>query len=1021
MTDNEQDNIRGDSPSDIERLRNMLMQAQKQNTLNIQREAMTAVFCKCFAAVRAQKPLYLMFSGCSIDDAYWEQVRQTADAVMKLLPESAFTDEDGFTVTAIEPDTAGLYAPADVADGAAAVPPDDAPPLALYYAERVLGAEPQEKAEALLAAVNPEKPDMEPYENIYALCYYGQDEQIEEDPERFWHYWRMVATRRGEQIYGSLNSILKYLPKPALLYLRQKQEEQKANAAEKQARQKREKQAEEGRELLIELQNRTADIQSSAARIIALTEQPDAEDQEIASLLEEAEAAQQEITALSERLEALGEAAEESAQQAAPLLETVTQCMVEAKAAAEKPRVKEDTVTAVNRRLQTIAEEFASGKQLSPERIKEIRKTVSAQIELLSHENGPEPERLCRFAAHIQMQAENAERQANAPKQQEKASVPEQAQQPPMQQQAPPKPQPIQQAPPQRTVRLGVPQVQQAPPQIAPAEDTARKQAEQAANNAVMHYQEMRRLCGQANALDTELTAILRSIRTEPNSARSGAYRDRAKMLFGQTIGAWNQTAAASEQAATAAKDALRLTHPDHIRNQLQMMITEAQNLSGQAMQRIRQLNAAQTQNTPESKISGLMASAQKAYQAAHKLYLEYVQPAMMTAQRAEKEAQADGTPAAAMAQLLVVQRTYEQVLQMPDLLRGYEDRIIACTDAAMQTAPQVAREAEEIKRHVQTDRKNADSVVAMLRDMIGRLNAMAQLTAPTQLIGGGAVPTLPPKRDELCTLLAQILPMIEEANKAAILRTEGEIKRKMPAYPVTEGLCEGTMLGHKYMKYAKATHEVNINGTFWENYPQRFLSDSELGTKQHETAAQAKYNGTLCFVRMCLMHWTWDVSSEALRVNYGDASAALFCRTDTTDAFYCMMWAIAVFYQDDPALVKKLRSLPLFHKYFTQNCAAAFFGGKLGAERSNMCIFFALLHAGCMLQMHMIYPLLRLRSGKELPLLQHAKELSSALRLKTILDDTLYYGILQNGLNMNNYRLIRIWLFLDKLLEDEC
>lgn len=1017
MTDNEQETIRGESPSDIERLRNMLMQAQKQNTLNLQREAMTAVFCKCFAAVRRQKPLYLLFSDCSADDAYWEQVRQTADAVMKLLPESAFTDDTGFTVTAVAPDAGGQYAPEDVADGAAAVPPDHAPPLAVYYAERVLGAEPQEKADALLAAVHPEKPDMEPYENIYALYYYGQDAQIAEEPERFWHYWRTVATRRGEQIYGSLNSILKYLPKPALLFLRQKQEEQKANAAEKQAREKRERQTAEGRELLIQMQNRTADIQSQAERIIALTEQPDAEDAEIAALLESAENAQKEISELFERLEAIGEPAEESAQQAAPLLESVAQSMVEAKAAAEKPRVKEDTVTAVNRRLQAVAEEFAAGTPLSPERIKEIRETVAAQIALLSQESGTEPERLCRFASHILLQADNAEKQANAPKQTTENPPAPNAAQPMPQPESQQTPTPAQQ---QRTVRLGVPQVQQAPPQITPAADAARKQAEQAVNTAIAQYQEMRRHCTQANQLDTELTAILRSIRTEPNTARSGSLRERAKALFTQTIGAWNQTAAASEQAAGKAQSALLLGQPDNIRNQLQMMMTEARNLSGQAMQRIRQLNTAQTQNTPESKTAGLMASAQKAYQAAHKLYLEYVQPALMTAQRAEKDVQADGTPAAAMAQLLVIQRTYEQSLQMPELLRGYEERIVACTDAAMQTAPQVAREAEEIKRHVQTDRKNAESVVAMLSDLIGRLNAMAQLTAPTQLIGGGAVPNLPPKRDELCTLLAQMLPMIEESNRAAVLDAGGESKRKLPAYPLTEGLCEGTMLGHKYMKYAKATHEVNINGSFWEKYPQRFLSDSEMGTKQFETAAQAKYHGTLSFVRMCLMHWTWDVSSEALRVNYGDASAALFCRTDTTDAFYAMLWAIAVFYQDDPDLVKKMRSLPLFHKYFTQNCAAAFFGGKLGTERSNMCIFFALLHAGCMLQMHMIYPLMRLRSGKEMPLLQHARQLCSELRLKTILDDALYYGILQNGLNMNNYRLIRIWLYLDKLLEED-
>lgn len=1016
MIDKELEQTGGDQPSDIERLRNLLMQAQ-QDSFTPARECLAALFDRCFAAIRAQKPLYLLFSGAAVNSAYWEQAQQTADQIMKVLPETAFTGETGFRIRVIAPDSAGLYAPEDVADGSDEETPAEYSPLAGYYAGLVLGDTPEEHAEALLAAVQNRKPDMEPYQNIYALYYCGQEEQIAQDSERFWQYWRIIATRRGEQIYGPLNAILKDLPKPALLFLRQKQEEQKQRAAEKQAEQKREKCAEEGCTLLAKIQKHCADIQSraeTAARIAA--DEPDT----ALELLSEAEAAYADAMTAQEAISALGEPAADSAEQAAALLETAMAQLTEAKTAAAARKKKENRLETIAGVLQTMAEDFSASPIITIEEIEKQRDTVTEQLDLLSQETGAEAERLCRLAAHLLRQLDLAKKKRSEPHiQQEPPQKPVRLGIPQTQQTA----QPVQASPVQQTVPVQqVKQVVHTPSAQQPAEQAAQKQAEQAVSAAIIRYREAQNACSQANGLDQELTAILRSMRSEVNAARSGAYRDRANLLMSHTVSAWNKSAAAAEEAAATAEHALQYPHAAHIQKQLQMMATEARNLSAQSGQRVRQIAALKTAPAPENKSATLMANAHAAYQAGHRLYLEQVQSALMTAHNAEKEAKEDGTPAAAMAQLLIVQRAYGQIVQIPEILRSYEERIQADTDAAMQNTPQVAREAETLRRGVQTDRKNTESVVSTVAEAVRRLTDMTQMSAQVQGGGNAPVPALPPSRDEMCSLLADMLPMLADACKKAMQKADPEwaAKKKLPPYPDLTGLSEGTLPGQKHLKHMQNTHEINVNGSFWEKYLQRFLSDQEIGTRQAESPAVAKYCGTLQFVHSQLLHWLWDIKAETLRINYGDSSAAMFCSANTDDAFYAMLWALAVFYQDDAALMEQLRTLPLYHKYFTQGCAAAFFGGKQGAERSKLCIFFALLHTGCILQLPLLCELLRMRSGFDEPHLRYARQLCRMLHCHEILDDVLYYGILQNGLDVNSYRLIRIWLYMDKLLQNE-
>ena len=815
---------------------------------------------------------------------------------------------------------------------------------------------------------------------------------------------------RGEQIYGPLNTILKDLPKSALLFLRQKQEEQKQRAAEKQAEQKREKCAAEGRELLTEIRKQCAEIQS---RIAEAQQRAEENADAAAEILEAAEQAYQAAQTAQESLAALGEPAADSADQAAPLLETAMAQITEARTAAAARKKKEYRIESIADNLQAMAEAFAATPMISLEEIGQKREAVKEQLEHLSQESGAEAERLCRLAAHLLKQLDIAEKQRREP--------------------------PVQQAPPQKPVRLGIPQAQQTAqpvqtppvqqvkqtvktPPAQPAERAAQKQAEQAVSAAIVRYREAQNACSQANGLDQELTAILRSMRSEGNAARSGAYRERANLLMSHTVTAWNNSAAAAEQAASTAEHALQYPHAAHICKQLQTMVTEARNLAAQSGQRVRQIAALKTAPAPENKSAALMANAHAAYQAGHRLYLEQVQSALMTAHNAEKEAKEDGTPAAAMAQLLIVQRAYGQIVQIPDILRSYEERIQADTDTAMQNTPSVAREAETLRRGVQTDRKNTENVVNTVAQTVRRLTDMTQMSAQIHSGGNAPVPALPPTREEMCSLLADMLPLLAESCKKAMQQADPEwaAKKKLPAYPDLTGLAEGSLPGQKHLKATKNTHEINVNGSFWEKYLQRFLSDQEIGSRQAESPALAKYGGTLQFVHSQLLHWLWDIKAETLRINYGDSSAAMFCSANTDDAFYALLWALAVFYQDDAALMAELRALPLYHKYFTQGCASAFFGGRQGAERSKLCIFFALLHTGCILQLPLLCELLRMRSGFDEPHLRYARQLCRMLHCHEVVDDVLYYGILQNGLDVNSYRLIRIWLYMDKLLQNE-
>ncbi|MBR5372502.1 MAG: hypothetical protein IK130_09840 [Oscillospiraceae bacterium] len=1015
--------------SEIERLRNMLMQAQEQNTLQLRREALESLFCRCFAAIRAQKPLYLLFS--ELENGL-EQTRDAAEQMLAVLPRSAFTGADGFTLKAITPDTAGFYPQEDLADGSK--PTGETSLLAAYYAGRVLGEPAEEQADALLDAVQIPAPDMEPYETIFALYYYGQEPHITEEPQKFWQYWRIVATRRGEQIYGALNAILKHLPRPALLYLRQKQEEQKAAAAEKQAQKEREDTAEQGKALLREMESRAEEIRNCAEKLQEAAEDRSIEAEEAEGILQAAEQAFSDISDSRERLLALGEPAADSAEASAEIVKHAEEAVAKAGEALESLRYQPTVLEQAQTVLKKAAEQTAAMQEYNEKKADGIRETVKAQLALLAHESGTECDRLGRFAAHILSKLDAAKKAAQV---QDASENPLQvAPYPTLTSASVPMSAHISAPASVHLPFAGIVQHQQnaqtvprekapAPaaarqPETPPVGNTAQKRAEEAVNHAVVRYREMQNMCKQANSADAQFTAILRSMRSEPNAAGSAAYRDRAKILMDQTVTAWNKTAASAEEAAAVCRDALKYPHPEQMKNQLQTMGMEAQKLASQAQQRVRQISVAQASNTPENKTAGLMANANAAYQACHQLYLKTVQGALMTAHRAEKDAQADSTPASAMAQLLIVQRAAGQVAQVPELLRGYEERIFSYTDAAMQISPQIARDVDTLRRSAQNDRKNTENVISTLAEITHRLTEMAQMTGSIPSLSNAVVPDLPPQRDEMCMLLSQMLPMIAEANKKAMERAGEDLtgKRKLPAYPDLAGLEDGTIFGHRYQKNSRSTQEININSSFWEKYPKRFLSDSELGTKPFESAAYAKYCGTLNFVKMSLMQWTWDVEAEALRVNTGEAAGAIFARTDISEAFYCMLWALAVFYQDDSALVTKFRALPLYHKYFSKNCAEAFFSGKQGADRCNMCIFLALFHVGCILQLNLLHPLIQMRAGFDDPSLQQAVQYCKGMRLGDVLDDVLYYGILQNGLDQKNYRLIRIWMLMDKLLQ---
>ena len=1026
--------------SEMERLRNMLMQAQENNTLTLRRDMLETLFSRCFAAIRAQKPLYLLFPDLKNG---LEQTKEAAEQMLAVLPESA--RKGGFTLTAVTPEDAEKYPADQIADGSKTE--ECSSLLAGYYAGLVLGEAPDAQADALLAAVQVSAPDMEPYENIYALCHYGKEPFITDEPEQFWHYWRQIATRRGEQIYGALNAILKHLPRPALLYLRQKQEEQKANAAENKAQKEREALAEQGRAILREMESRAGEIRKCAERVQALSEDWEAPD-EAEALLFAAEQAFSDVSESRNKIADIGEAADASLEAADKLLHDAEQAIADAKSAMENRKEPPSVLEACNAALQKAAAQVVEMEEYNEEKAAELRKTVNAKMELLSHETGAECDRLCRFASHILNQLTAKEKAAKKEDAAENpmaaapfpagpwVSVPMSVQMPRMMagqvsvqlprqggvsvavQQTRPTPVPGQitasfplQNPPSITVQN--PPVQKASlSENTQTGNSAQKIAEQAVSHAVVRYREMQNTCRQAGALDEQFSTVLRGGSNTPDA------RSRLKALAEQTTTAWTKTAALAEETAAVCRDALKHMHPEQIKKQLETMIAGAQKLAQQSGQRVQQIISAQAVSVPESKASGLMANANAAYQAGHQLYLKAVQGALMTAHRAEKDAQADGTPASAMAQLLVVQRAAGQVAQIPELLRGHEERIIAYTNAAMQQMPQLARDAEVLRRNAQNDRKNTESVIGTLSDIIRRLTEMSQMTAVIPSMDSGTVPPLPPERSELCILLSQMLPMIEEANRKAVQRAEGDSRKKYPAYPELDGLEEGTLFGHRYQKNAKATHEININGSFWEKYPLRFLSESELGKEHYESAQYAKYAGTLNFMRMMLMHWAWDADAEMIRVNTGEANGTQFCRADRNEALYCLLWALAVFYQDDSALVTKLRSLPLYHKYFSQGCAAAFFSGKQGTDRCNMAIFLALLHAGCMLQLNLIYPRIQMRAGFDDPELKQAAAYCRALRLTDVLDDALYYGILQNGLDQKNYRLVRIWMLMDKLLQ---
>ena len=255
----------------------------------LERNTALHLLTKLFAAMRDQKTLYLVLSqeNCSERD-YMLRGLSVCRQLLSVLP-TEYQKRLSFVSNTMPGEKSGLkfsvtvlprkyqdiymtenYKPFDepVFDlSQQMTEPEDITPLTAYYADCICGkGKPAVKPVGeLLERVTPGKDfNMRIYENIYALYYYGQKAQIAESPEKFWHYWRVVANKKAQRTYGALNFVLKRLPKSALELLRKKQEEevQKKEQAQQQ-KEAAEQAVNEAERLLIALFDQTVHVKQA--------------------------------------------------------------------------------------------------------------------------------------------------------------------------------------------------------------------------------------------------------------------------------------------------------------------------------------------------------------------------------------------------------------------------------------------------------------------------------------------------------------------------------------------------------------------------------------------------------------------------------------------------------------------------------------------------------------------------------------------------------------------------------------
>lgn len=263
-------------------------------------------------------------------------------------------------------------------------------------------------------------------------------------------------------------------------------------------------------------------------------------------------------------------------------------------------------------------------------------------------------------------------------------------------------------------------------------------------------------------------------------------------------------------------------------------------------------------------------------------------------------------------------------------------------------------------------------------------------------------LPDLPYTRDELLSLLARVSPIMFDVNKNASM-SQSNAKKKKGIAGIRAARKAGVMGFRLYPreeaikeeKYGKDRQEYIISDEFWDklylNHPDS--RDVEI-RGQYDSAEDARFFGTRDYIVLAMNTWLRDLRLASVQVYCKKGAVQKqFCKTDADEALFCWFLGLMVFYRHEPKLAK----MPAVQALFDLELLSGFFSGK--EERAKLCCFFALMHAGCMLQVNLL---------TDAKARETAKRYVSELSLKGVLEDELVGRVLKSTSGRGDYPFIR-------------
>lgn len=895
----------------------------------IERNTALHLLMKLFAAVRDQKTLYLVLSqeNCSERD-YMLRGLSVCRKLLSVLP-MEYQKRLSFVSNTMPGEKSGLkfsvtvlprkyqdiymtenYKPFDepVFDlSQQMTEPEGITPLTAYYADLICGKAPVKPVGELLERVTPGREfNIRIYENIYALYYYGQKAQIAEDPNKFWHYWRVIANKKAQRTYGALNFVLKRLPKSALELLRKKQEEEVQK--KEQAQQQKEQAAQavtEAENLLQSLFKQTVHVKQGMDQALTW--------RQYAYQAESAEAA-------AEHLDKAKTSAAETAASYAELTPLCEQVEAAVQSAETEPEYRG--------RTQSVRKQAQQYHALAQQYIAEADKAVQ-EIE------------------SIILQKRNA-------------------------------------AAAQEQVRL-------AQTDLARANSIYTETVLPALKKAYDALHEVQQ-SGKTETADRKLF-VLRGLREE--------IADHAEVICEYAQGAAGYLAEALSLDASAPNIPMLKRSADSVRDDASRAIVSLDEADRQIRVLREQAKAAAAELEAKRLAATQEAEAQLALEAA----LEAADLPAETVLNTELPAEAPQT-AAEPEPIQNPAADPLHILHTAPLLTPEFRIFMAGRTAAAQSAP-AEQPAENVQKTVRLGMPQSRSAQPT-EEKAGQPDSAAQPAAAAQ----HPLTDIPLTREEILTLLGSISPLMFDINRKAI--TEAPVKKKKGLAGIRAARKTGVPGYRLYpnadfvkeQKYGKDLIEFDVQEQFWgrlyQNHPDR--RDVEI-RGQYDTAEDAKFFGTRDYIVLALNTWLRDLRLSTVQVYCKKGvTQKQFCKTDAEEAMFCWLLALLVFYHHEPSIA----TIAEVQKCFEQSVLESFFRGR--EERAKMCVFFALMHIGCMLQVNL------LAESKDAKA-ETAKRFVAELALKKIMESELVGDVLRSAAKHGDYPYIRE-LMLKSLLD---